>query len=142
MVQLYKLLGNFKKMWKNTNHTHITSCNNTSSIKVFTNQAKREYDVFFFLQWPMLIPQPYQRTQRMMIMMRIHPTDGIKERRTHIQVQPSAPQQTCLANTSSQTTTAYAPIKILVKDDPSVNPTIETLCTLDTCSLHSTNIDN
>ena len=48
---------------------------------------------------------------------------------------------TCLANTSSQTT-AYAPIKILVKDDPSVSPTIETLCTLDTCSLHSTNIDN
>ena len=35
----------------------------------------------------------------------------------------------------------YAPIGIPIKDDPSVTPTLETLCTLDTCSSHSTNID-
>ena len=41
--------------------------------------------------------------------------------------------------------TAYAPIKVAVKDDPSVTPTLETLCTLDTldtCFLHSTNVAN
>ena len=37
--------------------------------------------------------------------------------------------------------TAYAPIKIPVKNDPSVTPTLEILCTLDTCSLYSTNTD-
>jgi hypothetical protein len=39
-------------------------------------------------------------------------------------------------------TTAYAPIKIPIKDDPPVTPTLKTLCTLDTCSSHSTHINN
>ena len=39
-------------------------------------------------------------------------------------------------------TTAYAPIEIPIKDDPSVTPTLETLCTLDTRSSQSTHIDN
>ena len=34
--------------------------------------------------------------------------------------------------------TAYVPIDIPVKDDPFVTPTLESLCTFDTCSLDPT----
>ena len=39
-------------------------------------------------------------------------------------------------------TVAHPPTAIPVKDDLSVTPTLKTLCTLDTCSLNSTTIDN
>ena len=43
-----------------TIHIHALLAGHTtaSSIKAFTNQAKREYDKFFFLRWPLLIPYP------------------------------------------------------------------------------------
>ena len=50
-------------------------------------------------------------------------------------ISPSTTKPTPAA-TSATTgkTTAYAPIEIPFKDDPSVTPTLETLCTLATCS--------
>ena len=75
-------------------------------------------------------------TQRMMITMHICTTVGIKVIGTRIWLQ-SAPVQpiqhlpTANAATTGKTT-AYAPIKI--RDDLSVTPTLETLCTLATCS--------
>ena len=45
------------------------------------------------------------------------------------------------SNSTNSTTTAYAPIEIPIKDDPSVTPTLQTLCTQDTRSSHQTNLD-
>ena len=52
---------------------------------------------------------------------------------TTISPSTTKPTPTAAAATTGKTT-AYAPIEIPVKDDPSVTPTLETLCTLDTCS--------
>ena len=46
-----------------------------------------------------------------------------------------------IGNSTKRTTTAYSPNKTPVKDDPSVTPTLETLCIFNTRSLHSTYID-
>ena len=68
-----------------------------STIKAFTNQAsRRKYDKFFLSKTtnahtiPVISLPPYQRTQRMMIMVCIYTTNGIETIETiSIPVQPS-----------------------------------------------------
>ena len=108
----------------------------------FTNQAKREYDEFFPPNKnadyiiPVLSPSStsmyaknddhnaclYHRWNR-------------SNKNTNTDTTKSAPTITPRITTPTYQT-AYAPIKIPVKDDPFVTPTLKTLCTLDTCSLH------
>ena len=119
-----------------------TATATASSIMAFTNQAKREYDEFFPPNKnadyiiPVLSPSStsmyaknddhnaclYHRWNR-------------SNKNTNTDTTKSAPTITPRITTPTYQT-AYAPIKIPVKDDPFVTPTLKTLCTLDTCSLH------
>ena len=75
----------------------LASRTTTSSIKAFTNQAKRNYDEFFFLRW-LIIQDLYHPllllcTQRMATTMPSCTIDGIMPPQT-IPVQSSVPVQT------------------------------------------------
>ena len=61
-------------------------------------------------------------------MMRIYTTVGTARSARRI---PVTPKPVTVGNSTNSTTTAYA-TAIPVKDDPSVAPTLETSCTLDT----------
>ena len=121
----------------------------TSSIEDFTNQAKREYDGFFLPNknanrtvpaTPFPAPTTYAKNDNhdAFLYNRWNKTNTNKNTTT---ISPSTTKPTAAAATIGKTT-AYAPIEIPVKDDTSVTPTLETLCTLDTRTSHPTNIDN
>ena len=58
---------------------------------------------------------------------------------------PTQPAPSGNITNSTTTATAYTPIKIPIQDDPSISPTLETMCTLDTLDTHPlypTNINN
>jgi hypothetical protein len=119
----------------------------TSSIEDFTNQAKREYDGFFLPNknadrtvpaTPFPAPTTYAKNgdHDAFLYNRWNKTKRNKNTTT---ISPSTTKPTPAAATSGKTTDYAQPIK-LVKDDPSITPTLETLCTLDTYSLHPNTI--
>ena len=121
----------------------LAGCTTASSITEFTNQAKLEYDAFF---------APTKTTDRT-----VQPSSAPmytknddhdaflchrwnKANTNKATITPSTTKPTPAAATPTYQK-SYAPTEIPVKDDPSVTPTLETLCTHNTCSLHQTNID-
>ena len=127
-------------------NTILAGCNTTASFikKEFTNQAKRKQDEFFLLKMaahiPPVTPSPaptcVNNDHDAFLYHRWHNTN-----KKQMNTGTNKPTTTPHINLLTSHTTAYAPIKIPVKDDPSVTPTLETLCTHNTCSLHPTNID-
>ena len=112
----------------------------TDSIKAFTNQAKREYDEFLSspnknadctrsLTPTSLIPTYANDDHNAFLYHRWKNANKNKNTSTTC---PSTTKPTPAAVNTSKTT-AYTPIKIPIKDDPSITPTLETLCSLDTC---------
>ena len=115
-----------------------------SSIKTFTNQAKREYDEFFLSKTadytrpvpPSPAPTTYAKNcdHDAFLFHRWNKANTNKNTNT---ISPSTTKPTPAAATHTYQK-AYAPIEIPAKDDSSVTPTLETLCTLDTCPLDPT----
>ena len=116
-----------------------------NSIMTFTEQAKLKYDEFF-LSKTADCTQPVPPSSTPMYA-KNNDHDGFLYHRwnktttnantTTIHLCTNKPRPT--VNTK---TIAHTPTAIPVKDDPSVTPTPETLCTFDTCSSNSTTIDN
>ena len=108
----------------------------TGSINDFTSQAKREYDEFFSPNKTANRTVPPSSAPTMYAKNNDHDAflyNRWNKNTTTISPSTTKPTPTAAAATTGKTT-AYAPIEIPVKDDPSVTPTLETLCTLDTCS--------
>ena len=120
----------------------LAGCTTASSITKYTDQAKRENDEFFLPKntntdrtrpaTPSPAPTKYAKTNNhdAFLYHRWNRSDRHKNTTT---INPSTTKPTPAAATTGKTT-AYAPIEIPIKDDPSVTPTLETLCTLDTRS--------
>ena len=112
----------------------------TSSIEDFTSQAKREYDGFFLPNKnagrtlpaiPFPAPTTYAKNDDHDAYLH-HRWNRSNRNKNTTTTSPSTTKPAAAATATTGKTTAYAPIEI--KDDPSVTPTLETLCTLDTCS--------
>ena len=122
----------------------------TTSIKDFTNQAKREYDEFFYSPHknvdctrsvPRLSSPPNYAKNDEHDAFLYHRWNMANTSKNTITTSPSTTKPAPVAATSGKTTAYAPPIDIPVKDDPSVTPTLETLCTLDTRSSQPTSID-
>ena len=126
----------------------LTGCTTASSIKEFTNQAELKHAEFFLPKnknanhtlptTPSPVPTTYTRNDHDAYLHRRWNRSNRNKNTTTIS--PSTTKPTPAAATTGKTI-AYTPIE-MVKDDLSVTPTLETLCTLDTRSSQSTNIDN
>ena len=126
----------------------LGGCTTASSIKEFTDQAKRKHDEFFLPNknadrtlpaTPSPVPTTYARNDHDAY---LHHRWNMCNRKNTTTTSPSTTKPAAAATATTGKTTAYAPIEIPIKDDPSVTPTLETLCTLDTRSSQSTHIDN
>ena len=124
-------------------HAIIAGCITASTIKAFTDQAKHKHDDFFLL-----------KTADRTVPVTLSSTPTYAKNHDHdVYLYHRWNDKKCKKNTSTTkptaapriTTHAYhtasAPIKIPVKDNPSITPTLETLSTLDTRSSHPANID-
>ena len=98
-----------------------------SSITAFTKQAKRKHDEFFLPKTAARTVPAYANDAQDAFL--YHRWNRSNRNKNTTAISPTA---------TTGKTTAYAPIKIPVKDDSSVTPTVETLCTLATCSLDPT----
>ena len=120
----------------------LAGCTTTSSIKEFTNQAKRKQDEFFL---------PKKKTAHASAAQSPHAPTYVNDNHDAFlyhrwnNTDKNKTNDTKPSTTPRITTPTYhtapAPIKIPVKDDPSTTPTLETLSTLDTRSSHRTDID-
>ena len=118
----------------------LARCNTTSTIKAFTNRARQEYDAFSLPNkntdqtlpaTPSLVPAYAKNDDHDSYL--YHRWNKSNRNKTSTIKPTTTPH---ITTTTYQT--AYVPIDIPVKDDPSVTPTLKTLCTLDTCSSDST----
>ena len=118
----------------------------TTSIEDFTNQTKHEYDEFFSSPHknadctrsvPLYSPPKYAKNDDhdAFLYHRWNKTNTNKNSNT---IRPSTNKTRPAVNSK---TVEHTPTAIQVKDDPSVTPTLKTLCTLDTCSSDSTCTD-
>ena len=106
----------------------------TTSIKDFTNQAKRKYNEFFLSKIAIVntIPVPTYAKNDDRGEYLHHRWNKSKSNRNKASSTTKLTTTPHIITTPSYQT-AFAPIKP-AKDDPIVTPTLETLCTLDTCS--------
>ena len=123
----------------------LAGCTTASSITEFTNQAKRKQDEFFLpKKTPHALaatssPAPTYVNDNHDAFLYHRWNNSNKNTRT---IRPGKNKQTLDANSD---TIAHTRTETLVKDDSSVTPTLETLCTLDTLDTrlsHSTNVAN
>ena len=105
-----------------------------SSIKEFTNQAKRKQDEFF-------LPKKAAHTSTAKPPPPTYMNDNHDAFLYHHWNNKNKINNGTNKPTTAPWNTASAPIEIHVKDDSSVTPTLETLCTLDTWSLDPSNND-
>ena len=122
----------------------LAGCTTASSIKEFTDRARQEYDKFFLPNkkasrtlpaTPSPVPTTYARNDHDAYLH--HRWNRSNRNTTTTSPSTTTPTPAAAAATTNKTT-AYATIEIPSKDDPSVTPTMETLCTLDTRSLNPT----
>ena len=111
----------------------LAGCNTTSTMKAFTNQARHKYDEFFSTNKNADCIRPVPPSTAHMYAKNddhdsyLYHRWNDKKRKDTVTLKPAP-----AGNSTNSTTTAYAPIEIPVKDDPSVTPTLETLSTLET----------
>ena len=117
-----------------------------SSIKAFTNQAKHKYDAFFLPKTAasMVPPSSAPRYAKnddhdAFLCHRWNKANTNKKTNT---ISPSTTKPTPAVATPTYQKAYATSIKIPVKDDPSVTPTLETLCTVDTLSSYPTYNNN
>ena len=110
---------------------------NTSAITAFTNQAQREYDEFFLRKnvnrtLPAAsapVPTTYAKNDDHGAFLYHRWNTATTNKNSTIRPCTNKPR-----TAGNSKTVAHAPINIPVKDDPSITPTLETLCTVDTRS--------
>ena len=118
----------------------LAGCTTASSIKAFATQAKHKHDEFF-LPKTAACTVPVTLYYSTPTYAKNDDHDAFLYHRRN-KVNTISPRTTkSIPAATNGKTTASAPIEIPVKDDPSITPTLETLSTLDTRSLHPTNID-
>ena len=116
----------------------LSGCTTASSIKEFTNHTKRKQDDFFLpKKTPHAAPVTLYANDNHDAFLHHQWNNTNNNNTSTIRPGTNKPTLAAAAATTSATTgktTAYAPIEIPFKDYPSVTPTLETLCTLATCS--------
>ena len=118
----------------------LAGCTTASSIKEFTDQAKRKHDEFFLPKKTAHAapatpsPAPTYVNDNHDAFLHHRWNNANKNVST---IRPGTNRPTLAANSN----TTSAPIEIPVKDDTSITPTLETLCTTDTRTSNPTNID-
>ena len=123
----------------------LASRTTTSSIKAFTNQAKRNYDEFFFFKmtyYTRPVPSssaPLYAKNGNHYAFLYHRWNYATTNNTSTIIRPCTNKPRPAVNSK---TVAHALTERPIKDEPSVTPTPETLCTIETYPSHPTNINN